>query len=420
MQDGGVTQRRDAGTTWSGNHRYRATEVLLPGDVDELAEVVASAPTLRVQATRHTFNDVADSDASLVSLERLPARVEMVGDRVRVEGLVTFAQLAPVIEAEGRALHNLGSLPHISIVGATATGTHGSGVRNGNLSSALRAVEIMDADGRTHRIDRTHEWFGAAALSLGALGVVTAVELQTEPTYEVTQQAYTDVAWEDIVGDIEGVFGGSRSVSVFTTWGDPEHDLVWAKSDDGAPSWVEEIGGRAVGDDIHLGRIRTVDNTTPRGTPGPWHTRLPHFRADALPSDGDEIQSEYFVPLASAREALAAVRALASTFDDQLLVTELRTVAADELWLSPAYQRDVMVIHFTWRNDTDGVLAVLPAIEQALAPFDARPHWGKAFTMPGERILSTLPRSDDFLAVAREIDPRGVFRNDYLRRTLGL
>lgn len=415
-----MTETRAAGATWSGNHRYRATEVQLPADLDELAEVVASADSLRVQATRHTFNDIADAESALVSLERLPVRVEIDGDRARVEGLVTFAELAPVLEAEGRALHNLGSLPHISVAGATATGTHGSGIGNGNLSSAVRAVELMDADGRTHRIDQEHEWFGAAALSLGALGVVTALELQTEPTYEVTQQAYTGVAWDDIVSDIEGVLGGSRSVSVFTTWGDPEHDLVWAKSDIGAPSWVEELGGRPVGDDIHLGRIRTVDNTTPRGTAGPWHTRLPHFRADALPSDGDEIQSEYFVPLVDAREALAAVRALSAAFDDQLLVTELRTVAADELWLSPAYRRDVLAIHFTWRNDTDGVLAVLPAIEQALAPFDVRPHWGKAFTLPGERIRATLPRVDDFLAIAREVDPRGVFRNDYLRRTLSL
>ncbi|AOX46413.1 D-arabinono-1,4-lactone oxidase [Microbacterium sp. BH-3-3-3] len=413
-------QTRPPGATWSGNHRYRAAETLLPGDLDELAEVLTSADAVRVQATRHTFNDVGDTDGVLVSLEQLPVRIEIDGDRARVEGLVTFAELAPVLEAEGRALHNLGSLPHISVAGATATGTHGSGLRNGNLSSAVRAVDVMDADGQTHHIDQTHEWFAAAALGIGAFGVITAVELQTEPSYTVTQQAYTGVAWDDIVGDPERVFGGSRSVSVFTTWGDPAHDLVWAKSDDGAPDWVETLGGRPVGDDIHLGRIRTVDNTTPRGTPGPWHTRLPHFRADALPSDGDEIQSEYFVPMASARDALAAVRAIAPAFSAQLLVSELRTVAADELWLSPAYQRDVIAIHFTWRNDTDGVLAVLPHIEAALAPFDVRPHWGKAFTMPGEAVRASLARIDDFTAAAHRVDPRGVFRNDFLRRTLGL
>ncbi len=415
-----MTETREAGTTWSGNHRYRAPEVLLPGDADELAEVVASADRVRVQATRHTFNDIADSEGTLVSLERMPTRIAVDGDRVRVEGLVTFADLAPVLEAEGRALHNLGSLPHISVTGATATGTHGSGVTNGNLSSALTAVEILDADGSPHRIDHADPRFPAAALSLGALGVITAVELRTEPTYAVTQQAYTGVAWEDIAADPLAVLGGARSVSIFTTWGDPAHDLVWAKSDTGTTGWVEERGGRPVGDDIHLGRIRTVDNTTPRGSAGPWHTRLPHFRADALPSDGDEIQSEYFVPLTDAAEALAAVRAVAPSFDAQLLVTELRTVAADGLWLSPAYRRDVLAIHFTWRNDTDGVLAVLPHIEAALAPFDARPHWGKAFTMPGDRVLATLPRAEEFLAVAREADPRGVFRNAYLERALGL
>lgn len=411
-----MIETRPAGTTWSANHRYRATKVLLPSDVDELAEVVTSAAALRVQATRHTFNDIADSAAALVSLERMPALVEVVGDRVRVEGLVTFAQLSPLLEAEGRALHNLGSLPHISVAGAVATGTHGSGVRNGNLSSTVRALEVMNADGHVLRIDETHEWFPAAALGLGAFGVVTAVELQTEPTYQITQQVYTGVAWDDIAGNPARVFGGARSVSVFTTWGSPAHDLIWAKNDDGAPTWVEELGGRPVGANLHLGRIRTVDNTTPRGSTGPWHTRLPHFRADALPSDGDEIQSEYFVPLTSASEALAAVRAIAPAFDAQLLVTELRTVAADELWMSPAYQRDALAIHFTWRNDPAGVLAVLPIIEAALAPFDARPHWGKAFAMSGAAVCATLPRVNDFITAAHAADSRGLFRNDFLRR----
>ena len=182
---------------------------------------------------------------------------------------------------------------------------------------------------------------------------------------------------------------------------------------------MTDLGGRPIGADLHLGRIRTVGNTTERGTPGPWHTRLPHFRAEALPSDGDEIQSEYFVPLDAATEALAAVRAVASTIDPVLLVTELRTVAADDLWLSPAFQRDVLAIHFTWRNDNAGVAAVLPTIEAALAPFEPRPHWGKAFTLPGETIRATLPHAADFVAAAREADPRGVFRNAFLERTLG-
>ena len=417
-----MTHTRPSGTNWSGNHRYRAADTLLPSDREGLAAAVSGAESLRVQATRHTFNDVGDTDGALISLERLPTRIEVAGDVVRVEGLVTFAQLAPVLEAEGRALHNLGSLPHISIAGAVATGTHGSGSGNGNLSSAVVALEIMDADGATHRVDREHAWFPAAALGLGVFGVVTAVELRTVPTYTVTAQAYTGVAWDDIVADPRRLFASARSVSVFTTWGDPAHDLVWVKTTDAdaEPDHVRALGGRPVGDDLHLGRIRTVGNTTERGTPGPWHTRLPHFRAEALPSDGDEIQTEYFVPLDAAADALAAVRAVASTIDPVLLVTELRTVAADDLWLSPAFERDVLAIHFTWRNDNAGVAAVLPTIEAALAPFQPRPHWGKAFTMPGETIRATLPHAVDFVAAAREADPRGVFRNAFLARTLGL
>ena len=208
-----MTHTRSSGTNWSGNHRYRAAETLLPADLDELAAVIAGAESLRVQATRHTFSDVGDTDGALISLEDLPTRIEVDGDRVRVEGLVTFAQLAPVLAAEGRALHNLGSLPHISVAGAAATGTHGSGIRNGNLSSAVTALEIMDADGRTHRVDRDHAWFPAAALGLGAFGVVTAVELRTVPTYTVTAEAYTGVAWDDIVADPRRLFAGAYSVT---------------------------------------------------------------------------------------------------------------------------------------------------------------------------------------------------------------
>lgn len=417
-----MTHTRPSGTNWSGNHRYRAADTLLPTDLAELAAAISGAESIRVQATRHTFNDVGDTDGALLSLENMPVDITLDGDRVRVEGLVTFAQLAPVLEAEGRALHNLGSLPHISVAGAAATGTHGSGTSNGNLSSAVTALEIMDADGHRHLVHSEHPWFPAAALGLGAFGVVTAVELHTVPTYTVTAEAFTGVAWDDIVADPRRLFGSARSVSVFTTWGDPAHDLVWIKQTDAdtEPDYVATLGGRPVGDELHLGRIRTVGNTTERGTPGPWHTRLPHFRAEALPSDGDEIQSEYFVPLDAATEALAAVRAVASTIDPVLLVTELRTVAADDLWLSPAYRRDVLAIHFTWRNDNAAVAAVLPTIEAALAPFQPRPHWGKAFTLPGETIRATLPHVGDFVAAARTADPRGVFRNDFLRRTLAL
>lgn len=417
-----MIQTRPAGANWSGNHRYRAAQTLLPADLDELATAISDAGSVRVQATRHTFNDVGDTDGALISLERMPVAIDVAAEHVRVEGLVTFAQLAPVLEAEGRALHNLGSLPHISVAGATATGTHGSGVLNGNLSSAVTAVEIMDATGAIERFDRAHAWFPAAALSLGALGIVTAVELRTEPTYLVTAQVYTGISWEAIAGDPDRVLSCARSVSVFTTWGDPDDDLVWVKATDGDESdaVLRDLGGEALHGPLHLGRIRTVNNTTELGTAGPWHTRLPHFRADALPSDGDEIQSEYFVPLASAREALTAVRAIAPSFTDQLLVSELRTVASDDLWLSPAFERDVLAVHFTWRNDTPGVQEALPRVEAALAPFDVRPHWGKAFTLPGSDVRATLTRADDFTAVARSADPDGVFRNAFLERTLGL
>jgi xylitol oxidase len=148
-----------------------------------------------------------------------------------------------------------------------------------------------------------------------------------------------------------------------------------------------------------------VQNATEQGgVPGPWHARLPHFRAEFTPSAGAELQSEYLLPRSHAVAALQAVRELRDEITAVLQICELRTVAADELWLSPSYRRPTVGVHFTWVDDTAAVMPVVAAVEERLAPFEPRPHWGKVYLASGR-----YERLADFTRLAQEFDPAGKF-----------
>lgn len=409
-------------SNWAGTWTFSAAGVERPRTVQELQRIVAASPRVRALGTRHSFNDLADSDV-LVSLEQLPADIELDPDAatVRVAAQLPFARVADVLDARGWALHNLGSLPHISVGGATATATHGSGLHNGNLSTAVVSLELVTADGSIVRLDRRDPRFPGGVVHLGALGVVTHLALAVQPRYAVRQDVYLGVPWSEVLADPTGIFAGAYSVSVFGHWG-ADVVQVWLKTrlggdagSDAPASW--RGGTRAAGQVAPVGD--DSDNTTVQGVAGPWHARLPHFRFDRQPSaQGDEIQTEYFVDLRDAEPALAALRRLADRIDPVLLVTELRAIAADDLWLSTAFGRTSLGIHFTWQRRPAEVAALLPEIEAALAPFAARPHWGKWFaaTDLGDR----YPRFADAVALMRELDPAGTFRNAYTARVLGL
>lgn len=409
---------------WAGTHSYAATEVLRPATVAEAQDAVASRRRIRSLGTRHSFNDIADSTGSLLDLTAIDpdividreARTATVGAGTR------YAVVARHLADAGWALHNMGSLPHISVGGATATATHGSGDRNGSLSTAVRALEFITPGGELRRIDAAHPDFAGSVVHLGALGPVTRVTLAVEPTYRVRQDTYTGLSWTDLVDRFDEVTASGYSVSVFTRWDTATAGDVWVK---------ERLDGHSTPDmpDAILSAQRVpvralspaaegVDNTTEQGgIPGDWCDRLPHFRIDATPSHGDEIQTEYLVDRAVAVGAIAAVRAIAARVAPALLVSELRTVAADDLWLSTAYGRDSVCIHFTWKNLPDAVAQAILAVEGALAPFDPRPHWGKVFSMPIGRSQPNLARFRELVA---SVDPDGTFRGPYLERVLGL
>jgi alditol oxidase len=408
-------------TNWAGTHAYRAGVLHRPASVDELRRIVAGAPRIRVLGSRHSFTDIADSDA-LVSLDGLPADIAVDRDArtVTFSGALRYGELAEALHREGLALHNLASLPHISVAGAVATATHGSGDRNGNLATAVAGLELVTSEGDVVTARRGEPDFDGMVVGLGALGAVTRVTLDVEPAYEVRQRVFEGLAWDALAGHFDAITSAGYSVSVFTRWGDTA-DQVWVKRrvDATEPEDVRPDLFGAVAATVDRHPILGIDpvNCTPQlGRPGRWSDRLPHFRMGFTPSAGEEIQSEYVVPRRHGLAAIAAVRAIGDAVRPVLQVSEIRTIAADDLWLSMQHGTDTVAIHFTWTREPAAVAEAVERVEAALAPFAFRPHWGKLFAADAAAIAQRYERLPDFRALAERLDPRGAFRNAWLER----
>ncbi|MGZ8804567.1 MAG: FAD-binding protein [Microbacterium sp.] len=404
---------------WAGTHEYAAPRIVAASTVDEVRRAVAGGGPVHALGTRHSFTDLPDTTGTLLDLAGLSGGFALDTDAATVEVAAgtRYGELALWLEERGYALHNLGSLPHISVGGATTTGTHGSGNRNGVLTSAVRGIRYVGADGDVHDVRQGDPDFGALAVGVGAFGVVVSLTLAVQPTYRARQDVYTGVTWDAALDRFDEITGAGYSVSVFTRWEPELLGDVWVKTrldadDDPVPDAL--LDGSRAEDANPLEGL--PDLTELGGVPGPWLARLPHFRLDGTPSFGDEIQSEYFVPRSDAVAALTAIRALAPRIQPVLFVSELRTAASDDLWLSGAYQRDFLAIHFTWHNDDAGVRAVLPFVEEALAPFGARPHWGKLHLFDAAAIARVHPRAADARAVFERLDPQARFSNLHLER----
>jgi alditol oxidase len=407
-------------TNWAGNYRYRAARLHRPTTLEQLQEVVAGAPQVRVLGSRHSFAGIADS-AELVSLRDLPTEVAV--DRgagtVTCPAGLTYGELAGTLGREGLALHNLASLPHISVAGAVATATHGSGDANGNLATAVAGLELVTSSGELVQASRGDPDFDGLVVGLGALGAVTRLTLDVEPAYQVRQRVFEGLAWDALHEHFDEITGAGYSVSVFTRW-DEAADQVWVKrrvTDDPEELDGDLFGAVAATVDRHpILELDPVNCTPQLGVPGRWSDRLPHFRMGFTPSSGAELQSEYLVPRPHAATAIGAVRDLADLVRPVLQVSELRTVAADGLWMSPQHGQDTIAIHFTWHPDLAGVERVLAELEAALAPCRARPHWGKVFLADAAAIAPLYGRLADFRGLAGRLDPRGAFRNPWLTR----
>jgi xylitol oxidase len=414
---------------WAGNVRFGAHQIHHPHSVDGLRRLVARSRHVRALGTGHCFSAIADAAApaddgiagDLVALDALPAAVDIdpTERSVTVTASVRYGELASRLDAAGLALHNMASLPHISVAGSIATGTHGSGDRNGSLATAVTGIEIVTAGGDLVAMTgESHpDSFTGSIVALGALGVLTRVRLAVEPAYEVAQWVYEGMPWERLRADIDTVFASAYSVSVLTRWNAPAVDYVWTKHrGEGSPPnrWLD---ARLADEPRHpvIG-LPPAPATPQLGEPGRWHERLPHFRLAFTPSVGAELQSEYFVPRKHAAAAIDAMRAIGDRLAPVLMVSELRTVAADDLWLSPAYGRDSLALHFTWVPNTSAVLAAVAQVEDALEPFAHRPHWGKVFTMTPDTVGRRFERLGDFGRLRDRLDPDGVFGNEFVDR----
>lgn len=408
---------------WAGNYRYSAARWHSPETVEQVQALVTRRSRLKVLGTRHSFNGIADCPEDLITLEHFDhvAALDRARRTVTVEAGVRYGQLCEYLHREGYALHNLASLPHISIPGACATATHGSGDSQGNLATAVAAMEMVTAGGEVVVLSREEhgEVFAGAVVGLGGLGVVTKLTLDIVPAFVMRQDVYEALPLSQLEDHFDSLLSSAYSVSLFTDWRSARFNQVWLKrrvaegaSFPAEPEWFTAT--RATAPRHPIAGISPVNCTEQMGIHGPWQERLPHFRMDYTPSSGEELQTEYLMPRQHACAALRAIERLRDRVAPLLQISEVRTVAADNLWMSPCYRQPSVAIHFTWEKNWPAVRKLLPLIEEQLAPHRARPHWGKLFTMPPARLRSLYEKLPDFRQLLRHYDPEGKFRNAFL------
>jgi alditol oxidase len=408
---------------WAGNLEYNTGNVVYPESVEQVQAFVKKADKIRALGSQHCFNKIADSTYQLLSTKNLSKVVSLDPDKktVTVEAGIRYGTLGEYLHGKGYALHNLASLPHISVAGSIATATHGSGVKNGNLATAVSGIEFVTAAGDVVTLskEKDGDQFIGAVVGLGGLGVVTKVTLDIQPDYQVRQHVYENLPFGELEKNFEAIMSSGYSVSLFTDWQKNNVSEVWVKSlvvEGKQPPVKRELYGATLAKkNLHpIVELAAENCTEQMGAPGPWHERLPHFRMNFTPSSGKELQSEFFVPFGNAFAALKAINSLGDKWIQDLFISEIRTIAADDLWMSPCYSRPSVAIHFTWKQNTDSVMKLIPIVEEQLAPFGARPHWGKIFTITPAQLRSRYERYADFLQLLRQYDPKGKFRNEFL------
>jgi len=408
---------------WAGNYEYSTNKLFFAKSIEEVQEFVSEQKKLKVLGSRHCFNNIADSPDIFISLKQLDAVISIDENErtVTVEAGVAYGKLAPWLHSKGYALHNLASLPHISIAGACATATHGSGVKNGNLATAISSIEMVTASGDLQVISRKNdpEKFDGVIVNLGGIGVMTKISLNIEPAFMMRQNVYENLPLMQLQDHLDEILSSGYSVSLFTDWKKQNFNQVWIKRrvDEGATFEAEPVffGATAAKMNVHpIGSMSPVNCTEQLGVPGEWYERMPHFKMGFTPSSGTELQSEYFVPYESGYKALLAIDELSSHIAPQLQISEIRAIDADNFWISPCYKQKCMAIHFTWKQDWPAVQKILPLIEEKLASFNARPHWGKLFTVSPATLKTLYKKLPDFQQLLKEYDSAGKFRNGFL------
>lgn len=413
-------------TNWAGNLSYEARALAVPGTIPEVQEIVRQADKVRALGSRHCFNPIADTSGVQISMEKFRSIISLDEKlrQVTVQGGTRYGDLGPLLHEAGYTLPNFASLPHISIAGAIATATHGSGMKLGGLATSVAALEFVTGAGDIVRVSREEgERFNGAVVHLGCLGIITSLTLDIEPAFDVHQFVYRDLPLEAVLENFEAIMGCAYSVSLFTDWQSDLIGQLWVKSRvDQTPQVAGNMpyyGAMPAEGAMHpVAGCDAVHCTEQLGVAGAAHERLPHFRMGFTPASGAEIQVEYFVPLESATDAIRALRAVGRHLSPYLMISEVRTVAADEFWMSPFYRQPCVAFHFSFERNQSALMGLLPHLEAALAPFGVMPHWGKVFALAPDVIRSRYSRLEDFRDLVASHDVEGKFRNAFVERLL--
>ncbi len=420
-----VEMKNEHLSNWAGNLQYSTNNVYYPKTVEEVQEVVKRCNKVKALGSKHSFNTIANSKDNFISLSNLNKVVSLdkANNTITIESGTRYGDFAPYLDQHGYALENLASLPHITVAGATATGTHGSGVTHGNLSSQVAAIEFVNAKGDVINLSKKDgDKFYGAIVNLGAVGIVTKATLNVIPTFKMKQVVYMNMPMSALKDHFADVESKGYSVSLFTTWANKNINEVWVKrvaNDNDSPAPHELFGATLATKNMHPVQEQSAENTTDQmGVPGTWYERMPHFKMGFKPSTGKELQAEFFVPIEHAYDAIMAVETLNEKITPHLFITEIRTIKADDLWMSPCYKQTAVAIHFTFKQETDAVMQLLPLIEQQLMPFNVKPHWAKLFTLDPKILQSRYQKLADFKQLVAEYDPEGKFRNDFLEKNL--
>lgn len=406
---------------WSRNVEFQDLAYLQPSSLQELQEVIRENERIRVRGTAHCFNQIADTSAVSVNLSHMPEVIEIDGrvPSVTVSAGMTFGQLAPRLNQEGWALSNLASLPHISIAGSVATGTHGSGITNQNLANQILSLHVVLEDGTLKKISKGEELFDPLVVGLGLGVVVYKYEMKIEKTFNIRQVIYEEISRIELQRDFDSIMSSAYSVSYFTDWSNLGRGNLWCKfrASEIIPDSI--AGSKKANQKYHpIPSFNPEACTDQLEIPGPWHERLPHFKLEFTPSAGDEIQSEFFLDIKDASDAISALEKIASEIYPLLWISEIRTIAADNLWLSGSYHRTTAAIHFTWKR-SDAIYPLIKKIETLLSQFAYRPHWGKAFFARPDYLKRVFPQVDEFKKVIMGLDPSQKFSNSFTRDKLG-
>jgi len=267
---------------WSNTYAYQAARLHRPTSIDEVRRVVVGATRVHALGARHSFNSVADTTGDLIDVSDIRSVLVIDHDQrtVTVGAGTRYGELAAFLHAHGLALHNMASLPHISVAGAVATGTHGSGDRNGNLATAVAGLEIVTAGGDLVQIRRGERGFNGMVVGLGAFGVVTRVTLDVEPSFEMQQDVFAGLPWTSLLTNFDAIMAAAYSVSLMTMWSESTVNRLWLKTRlaDGEPSRITAAHfGATATTRASPGAVDVDESLTPFGVPGPWSERLCHF-----------------------------------------------------------------------------------------------------------------------------------------------